>query len=358
MEKSVKTFSIGFNEKSFNELEYARRVAQSIRADHYEHILTADSALRLPDMVWQAEEPTADSSMIAVYFLAQTAREHVKMALCGDGADELLAGYETYQAYYIHRLYRIVPRWLHQNILRPLVYGLPMSDIKVSWDFKFRRFIDGASLSSEDAHATWRMSFNADARESLLLPVCDHPKINADVIDLYRDVFSRTNATHPLNRMLYVDTRFYLPNDMLVKMDRMTMAHGLEARVPYLDHRLVEFTASVPPRMKLKRFRHKKYLLKASLKGKLPDAVLWRKKQGFNIPNARWIKQELKSFVTDHLSLANIREIGLFNGQAVEKLLNDHFEEKSDNSHQIWCLLTLAIWWRQFIKGERPVRSA
>jgi asparagine synthase (glutamine-hydrolysing) len=225
-----------------------------------------------------------------------------------------------------------------------------MSDSKVSWDFKLRRFAAGAEFSPEDAHATWRMIFDRDARGRLISPVLDRPGAAADAISLYRAAFARTNARHPLNRMLYVDTRFYLPNDMLVKVDRMTMAHGLEAREPYLDYRLVEFLARVPPRFKLKHFLHKKYLLKASMKGKLPDSILWRKKQGFNVPNARWIKNDLKPFVMDHLSPARIRDTGLLDSKAVDELLADHFSERADNSHQIWCLLTLVLWWQQFIK--------
>jgi asparagine synthase (glutamine-hydrolysing) len=346
----VKTFSIGFGEPSFDELTYARKVARSIGADHYEHIVTADAAAILPKLVWYAEEPTADSSMVAVYYLAQETHPHVKMVLSGDGADEILAGYETYQAYYVHRLYRFLPAWLRQKVIRPLVNLLPMSDSKVSWDFKLRRFVAGAEFSPEDAHATWRMIFDGETRRRLISPVLDRPGAAADVFSLYRAAFAQTNARQPLNRMLYVDTRFYLPNDMLVKVDRMTMAHGLEAREPFLDYRLVEFLAGVPPRFKLKHFLHKKYLLKASMKGKLPDSVLWRKKQGFNVPNARWMKNDLKPFVMDHLSPTRIRETGFLDSRPVDDLLNDHFANKADNSHQIWCLLTLVLWWQQFIK--------
>jgi asparagine synthase (glutamine-hydrolysing) len=350
LNRPVKTFSIGFGEPSFDELTYAREVAQSIGADHYEHIVTADAAAILPKLVWHAEEPTADSSMVAVYYLAQETHKHVKMVLSGDGADEILAGYETYQAHYVHRLYRFLPAWLRQKVIRPMVNLLPMSDSKVSLDFKLRRFVAGAEFSPEDAHATWRMIFDREARGRLISPVLDRPGAAADVINLYRAAFAQTNARHPLNRMLYVDTRFYLPNDMLVKVDRMTMAHGLEAREPFLDYRLVEFLACVPPRFKLKHFLHKKYLLKASMKGKLPDSVLWRKKQGFNVPNARWIKNDLKPFVMDHLSPTRIREMGLLDSKAVDKLLADHFSGRVDNGHQIWCLLTLVLWWQQFIK--------
>lgn len=349
MREPVKTFSIGFGEDSFDELVYARRVAQAIQAEPHEKIVAANTAKILPKVVWHSEEPTADSSMIAVYYLAQMARQHVTMALSGDGADEILAGYETYQAYYLHRLYRLLPDWIRSYAIAPIVHSLPVSDTKVSWDFKLKRFAAAGNMSSEDAHSTWRVIFGREEQQALLAPV--KTEVKGDVIDLYRTVFAQTKAQHPLNRMLYVDTRFYLPNDMLVKVDRMTMAHGLEVRVPYLDHRLVEFAATVPPALKLNRFRHKKYLLKASLTNRLPQDIVWRKKQGFNVPNARWIKKGLKPFVLEHLSPQRIQEMGFFNSAYVQLLLQNHFEGQVDNSHQIWGLLTLSIWWQQFIKN-------
>ncbi|MEM4724710.1 MAG: asparagine synthase (glutamine-hydrolyzing) [Candidatus Hadarchaeum sp.] len=353
MSSAVKTFSIGFPEASYNELDYARQVAQSIQSAHHERIVEADDvAAVFAKIVWHAEEPTADSSLIPVYYLSQMTREHVTMVLSGDGADEILAGYETYQAYYLHRLYRAMPTWLRNHVIIPLVKRLPVSDSKVSWDFKLRRFVKSGDLTSEDAHAIWRMIFDAEQRKCLLAPLHGQVGIDADVTDLYRQVFAQTNARHPLNRMLYVDTRFYLPSDMLVKIDRMSMAHSLEARVPFLDYRLVEFMATVPPNLKLRDFLHKKYLLKAVMQGKLPDAVLTRKKEGFNVPNARWIKGELKPFVTDYLSPPYLRNMGILDVQTTQELLRDHFNGRADNSHQIWCLLTLALWWHQFIEGR------
>lgn len=346
----VKTFSIGFHEDSYDETGYARQVAQIIQSDHHEKMVTADAAQILPRLVWHAEEPTADSSMVAVYYLAQMSRQHVTMALSGDGADEILAGYETYQAHYLHHWYRKLPPPLRQRLLAPLVKALPVSDSKVSWEFKLKRFINAGDLTGEDAHATWRTIFAADARRELLAPIWHQAGAKADVLDLYRAAFARTNARHPLNRMLYVDTRHYLPNDMLVKVDRMTMAHGLEARVPFLDHRLVAFAATVPPHLKLKQFRHKKYLLKTSLAGKLPAGVLWRKKAGFNVPTGRWMKEGLRPFVLDHLSAKCIKEMGILEETAVARLLQDHFDNKADNSHQIWCLLNLSLWWQQFMR--------
>lgn len=348
----VKTFSIGFQEPSYDELGYARLAARAIGADHRERIVTADAAMVLPELVRHAEEPTADSSMVAVYYLAREARKDVSMVLSGDGADEILAGYETYQAATVHRWYRALPSWLRHRVIARLVEALPVSDRKVSWDFKLRRFVAAGDLAPEDAHASWRMIFDGEVRQRLLAPIGDRPGTKADILDVYRSVFARSGARHPLNRMLYVDTRFYLPNDMLVKVDRMTMAHGLEAREPYLDYRLVEFVASVPPRLKLRYLWHKKYLLKQCMAGRLPPEIVWRKKQGFNVPNVRWIKGGLKSFITDCLTTTRVRETGILDPKPVEDLLSDHFAERSDNSHQIWCLLTLVLWWDRFIQGR------
>lgn len=353
LHEPLKTYTIGFGEASFDELQYARQVADSLNTQHHERIVNADHAQLLPKLVWHAEEPTADSSMVAVYAVSELARESVTMVHSGDGADETLAGYETYQAYYLHRLYRTIPSLLRQRVIEPLVKALPASDTKISRDAKLRRFVYGGRYaSSEDAHALWRVIFTAEARQELLTPLHDKAGVDADILDLYRAAFAHTSARHPVNRMLYVDTRVYLPGDMLVKVDRMAMAHGLEARVPFLDHRLVEFAARIPPHLKLNGYRRKKHLLKSVMRGKLPEYILTRKKAGFNVPNARWIKGELKPFVLDHLSPTQMRRMGWFEPSVVEKLLREHFEGRYDHSHQIWCLLTLSLWWSQFIDGE------
>src|SRR5262249_4917751 len=159
----------------------ARQVAEVIGAEHHEHVVTADAATILPKLVWHAEEPTADSSMIAVYYLAQMTRNHVTMALSGDGADELLAGYETYQAYYVQRLYRLLPAWLRRHVIARCINALPASDAKVSWDLKLKLFVRGAELPPEDAHATWRVIFDAVARAKLLAPIWHCRGASADV---------------------------------------------------------------------------------------------------------------------------------------------------------------------------------
>lgn len=347
LKQPVRTFSIGYREKSYDETPYARAVAQSCGAEHRRFELTAEDAMLLPQVVRHAEEPTADSSMISLWRLSQEARKNVTMVLSGDGADEILAGYPTYQARLGVNIFRFLPGFCRNAL--PRVAGLlPVSDKKMTFGFKLRRFLYGANHPPEDAHALWRVIFTRDARHELLAPVGDMPGVGADMIDVYREYFGRTNARHPLNRMLYVDTRLYLPCNMLVKVDRMTMAHGLEARVPFLDHRVVEFCASLPPALKLKAWHIKKYLLRKVMGGRIPSSVITRRKAGFNLPKAPWIKSDLREFTCDHLSSTRLSSMGLFEPKVVDLLVADHFQGKSDNSHQIWGLLTLSLWWEVF----------
>jgi asparagine synthase (glutamine-hydrolysing) len=344
----VLSFSIGFANDSFDETPYAREVAASIGAEHRERMLDADAALIVPEIVRHAEEPTADSSMVAVYHLARLAREHVTVVQSGDGADELFAGYETYQAHYLHRVYRYLPGAVRRGVVAPLVSMLPPSDHKVSTTEKLQRFVAAAERSSDDAHATWRMIFDEDARRRLLAPVAGAMAGAIHPLTPYREAFSRSPAGHPLNRLLYVDTRVYLPSDMLVKVDRMTMAHGLEAREPYLDYRLVEFAARVPPRLKLRRFTQKKYLLRRALDGKVPGRALHRKKQGFNIPKGQWMRAGLREYVDERLSPSRLRDGGLLDAAAVAALVDAHMTGRADHSHQLWSLLVLSEWCTQF----------
>lgn len=348
LEQPAQAFTAEFRESSYSEIRFARAAAQSVGAELHECVIDPDAANVLPKIVAHAEEPTADSSMVAVYHLAKFARQHVTMVLSGDGADDILAGYETHQAYYAQQAYRKVPRLLRQGVIRPLVEALPTSYRKVSAETKLKRFVAAADLDWQSAHASWRMIFQAEERARLLAPVAGQPGAAADATDLYKQWFARTNARDPLNQMLYVDTRLYLPADMLVKIDRMTMAHGLEAREPYLDYRVVELTARMPPSLKLHQLRAKKHILKETLRGRVPDEVLFRKKQGFNVPKALWLRDSLREFVTEALSPARVKATNVLEPSVVANVLDAHFSGRADRSHEIWCLLVLSLWFEQF----------
>ena len=351
LDQPVKTFSIGFSESSYNELDKARAVATHCKTEHHEEIVTADDLETLiPHLISHAEEPLADASMIPVYYVSKMAREHVKMVLCGDGADEILAGYETYQANQYAKYYRAIPRFIREGMISPVVNALPVSDQKISLDYKAKRFVKGASQDPEHAHFYWRIIFDEETKRKLY----DHEivsKLNGSSTfeKTFRQYFERTSASSELDRYLYVDTRFYLPNDMLVKVDRMSMANSLEVRVPFLDESLVEFLATVPASLKLKGSKNKKYLLKRVMQDRLPPEILNQRKQGFNIPVGLWLKTRLKEFMKSVLSPERLSEMGLFNQDFVAALQDEHLRGTKDHGYQLWGLLIFTLWWEKFI---------
>jgi len=352
LDQPVKTFSIGFEESSYSELPFARRVAQSLGVEHHERIVSASGLdTLLQRLIWHAEEPLADASMVPMYHVAQLAREHVKMVLCGDGADEILAGYPTYSAYYAASAYRALPGWVRRGVIERLVNVLPVSDQKISFDYKAKRFVRGAALPPDRAHYYWRIIFTEDEKRTLYTKRFASTTSALDTFDAtYAKYFARTNANRPLNRMLYADSRFYLPNDMLAKVDRMTMAHSLEARVPFLDRTLVEFAASLPAGLKLRWFVRKKHLLKIAMKNKLPSQTIRRPKAGFNVPVGAWLRGPLRGLLLDALEEGSLRRMDVFDTKAVHSLLDEHMQRRVDRGYELWGLLTFCVWWEMFVR--------
>jgi asparagine synthase (glutamine-hydrolysing) len=354
LEEPVSTFSIDFEEKSFSEAAYARMIAERYRTDH--HTITASARIvdLLESLIWHADDPLADSSMIPVYLIARFARERVTMVLTGDGGDEVFAGYPTYNAYYVRERYRRIPALIRRQLIRRAVQALPVSHTKVSFDFKAKRFVEGAELDAENAHFWWRIILAEDAKNALYSDAFRErlagfaPRATHEV---YRDYFDRSGTDDPLSRMLYVDTRFYLPADMLVKVDRMTMANALEARVPFLDHELVELAATIPSGIKFKN-RRQKYLLKKTLEPLLPAEILYRKKAGFNVPVNAWLAGDMAGFARGLLAPDRVGAAGFFRPEAVTRLLDDHAARKEDHSFAIWSLLCFQIWYERFIAAD------
>ncbi len=336
----LKTFAIGFGEKSYDERPYARLVAEQHRTEHHELFVTPQVEAILPELVWHSEEPTADSSMIPVYYLAKFAAQEVKVVLTGDGADEILAGYPTYQAHYLLRWLQSCPTGL-KKAMQLLAAKLPVSHRKVSWDFKLKRLTAALFWDLDYAHYSWRRIWEP-AQLKHLIPCRPLP----EAYKLYYHWLHHGPRSSALNRMLYADTRFYLPNDMLVKVDRMTMAHGLEARTPFLDHCLVELAARLPDSWKLQGLFWKKYLLRLLLKGKAPAAIRWQTKRGFNVPVGLWLKGELRDFVGDQLRM--LRHLGCFDMNFLEEVWRQHQRDEKDFSHHLWGLLILSLWWQTF----------
>lgn len=349
VERPVRTFTAIFREASYDEGAGARRTASSLGTLHAEQLMEHTDLRLLPKLVWHSEELTADASMLALYRLAERARRDLKVVLAGDGADELFGGYPTYLATQVAGWYRHVPAVFRERLVRPLIERLPLSERKASLESQLRRFVRGTVDDPMQAHASWRTIFSEPEQRALLGRWGDWPP----TASLYAPYFERTKAWALTNRLLYADLRFYLPNDMLVKVDRMTMAWGLEARTPYLDYRLVEFVLGLPARVKCGWGLHGKRLLRRAARGLLPRDIRRRAKSGFNIPSGRWLRREQRAFVEQHLLDARPTLFQAFDRGEIERLVRAHVSARADHSHQLWSLLCLSLWGQQFLDGCR-----
>jgi asparagine synthase (glutamine-hydrolysing) len=345
----IQTFSIGFQEQSYNELDYARAVARKFGTEHHELIVSPKIMDLLPELVRCFDEPFADSSAIPVYCVSRLAREHVKVALSGEGGDEVFAGYQTYAAYRLAELYKRLPRSLAATVIPAIVRRLPVSHNKVSFDYKAKRFINGALLAPADGHYWWKVIFTEAAKAELY---AQRAHDFADPLRLYREIYEACTARDPVTRLQHIDLKIYLPDDILVKADRMSMANSLEARVPFLDHRVVEFAASLPPRLKLRGLT-KKYILKKTMTRELPSKVLNGKKRGFNVPIPSWLGGDLRDLVHDVLAPERLKNVGFFDPGAVGAMIREHELRRIDYSRNIWCLLVFMLWHEEYADCSR-----
>jgi asparagine synthase (glutamine-hydrolysing) len=336
------TFSIGFGEPSYSELPEARYMAKTLGSIHSDLIVDANMATELPKIVRAADEPFADTSVIPFYFLADLARRDVTVCLSGDGGDELFAGYETYLADRFHHWSSFLPKWLTGGVAQLLESIGPVSLDKVSLDYKLRQFLKGHGFNFPRAHLSWRHIHGAAERNNLLRP--EHAMPGTDHTMPGEEHFNRVAGCHYLDQAMYVDTKTWLPDDILVKVDRATMAHSLESRAPLLDHRLMEFAASLPIDLKLKGLR-KKHLLKQSQQGHLPLDVIDRSKKGFNAPVSHWLKGDLAELAHAATTSAEMKE--WFDDKVIEGLWKEHQTGRSDNGLKLFGLTCLGLWLTQ-----------
>lgn len=339
----LKTFSVSFQGRSFDESRWFREAAQVYHTEHHEFDLhpAEDIVSAIEQIAQFSDEPSADAGALPVWFLSRMTRQHVTVALSGEGADELFAGYQTYLADRYAQIARHIPAPL-LRLARAAAQHLPVSDDKISFEYKLKRFLDGALLDPAAAHFFWNGTNPASALGSLApsLPF-------VSMAELYRGV-----SPDSLNAHLYADQLNYLPEDILYKCDRMSMAHSLEVRPPFLDHRIVEFAARLPENFKLRSgaFRKPtlKFLLRELTRGKLPASILARPKQGFDIPTHDWFRTTLKPFLLDTVTEKAVRESGVFSWPAVNTLINRHLERRENLGYSLWGLLTLFLWMKQW----------
>ncbi|PWU23870.1 MAG: asparagine synthase (glutamine-hydrolyzing) [Candidatus Rokuibacteriota bacterium] len=348
---AVNTFSIGFEEPSFDESEHGRRVAAHFGTEHHEQVFTAKTMPELlPTVVDFLDEPFGDASILPTYLLSRFTREFVTVALGGDGSDELLAGYPTFPAERVARLYP-VPAFLHERVVVTLADRVPVSTANFSPDFKLKRFLRGAGSPANVRHPVWLGSFTRDELGSLLVGSFSDPYAES------RQAYVGAPTRDRLERLIYVYARTYLQDDILVKVDRASMACSLEVRAPFLDVELVEFLASVPPRLKLRRF-DTKYLLKQAMAEVLPSGIVDRPKKGFGIPIAEWFKTVLREPLYDELSPGRLDRQGLFEPNEVQRLLSEHMSGRRDHRKPLWTLYMFQLWHRRWLENAGAPTSA
>jgi asparagine synthase (glutamine-hydrolysing) len=335
----LRTFSIGFEERSFDELGDARMVAERYGTEHRELVLRPDAALLLPALADAFDEPFADSSALPTYLVSQLAAEDVKVALSGEGGDELFGGYYTYAADMLAQR----TGWA-APILRPVVERLPSSSKRASFDYRAKRFVRAAHLPPLERHHGWKEIFSPAAREELT-----GRQDGFDPVDLLRTRFDETEGAELLARLQDVDLGTYLVDDLLVKTDRASMAHSLEARVPFLDPVVTNFALSLPSRHKVRGLR-KKVLLRKAAAPLVPPELLRRRKRGFSIPAAAWLRGELEPFARDTLSPDTLHRQGFFRPETVTRLIDDHVAGREDLSRQLWGLLAFTLWHERHVE--------
>ncbi|MGZ4357190.1 MAG: asparagine synthase (glutamine-hydrolyzing) [Gaiellaceae bacterium] len=342
----LRTFSIGFEERSFDELAGARLVAERYGTQHQELVLRPDAALLLPALADAFDEPFADSSALPTYLVSQLAANDVKVALSGEGGDELFGGYYTYAADLLAERVGGLAR-----LARPLVERLPTSSSKASFDYKAKRFVRAAHLPSLERHHGWKEIFSPELRAELT------GRSSAfDPVDILRDRYRETEGADELARLQDVDLGVYLVDDLLVKTDRASMAHSLEARVPYLDTVVTNLALALPTRHKI-RGLSKKVLLRKAAAPLLPREIVHGKKRGFSIPAAAWLRGELEPFARETLSRETLHRQGYFHADVVARLLDDHIAGREDRSRQLWGLLAFTLWHERHVERAPQVPS-
>jgi asparagine synthase (glutamine-hydrolysing) len=350
-QRRPKTFSMGFAESSFSELPYAAHTASALDTDHHAEVVSEDLASHLPGLVRAFDEPLGDTSIVPTYYVSRLASRHVKVVLSGDGADEILAGYDTYAADMLREWYVRLPAAVRDGVVGPLARAIPDSRRKVSWNYKLKQFIAHAQEDWRRAHYGWRLLFPDDLRTTLLGgKTHDH-----DPFAEYSAYFEHVNQAPPLDQALYVDIKTWLANDILVKVDRASMAVGLEARVPFLDPQLVEYSLRLPAELKMKGFT-RKVVLRRAMRDRLPPSVLKRRKSGFNAPVSDWLRGSLRPMVEDLLSVPS--SIVDVTHPDVQRAWRDHVSESVDYGFRLWALLILLLWEREVYKRTSPTLSA
>ncbi|MGC2238023.1 MAG: asparagine synthase (glutamine-hydrolyzing) [Pyrinomonadaceae bacterium] len=342
-EKPVKTFSIGFNEDTFDELKYARIAAKHFNTEHHEFVVTPDLVEIVDELAWHFDEPFADPSALPTFMVSKMARDFVTVVLSGDGGDELFAGYTRYVTDKKRSGLEKLPLAVRKNLLKPLSESLPHGA-------KGKNYLYNISLEAIERYIDSVSHFGKPGRKSLYsksFSVNQNGNFGKSE-EVFRKIAESVSTGNGLDNLLYLDSKTYLPSDILTKVDRMSMAASLEARVPLLDHKLIEFVTKIPTALKLKGLETK-YIFRKAVRGIVPDEILNRPKQGFGVPINEWINLQLRDKIRETLTEKRALERGYFDAKYIKVLLDEHAAKRRDHSYSLWILYMLELWHRQFL---------
>jgi asparagine synthase (glutamine-hydrolysing) len=347
----IRTFSIGFREEAYNELPFAALVAKRFETEHHEMIVEPDAAAELPRMVWHYGEPFADSSALPSFIVSRLARQHVTVALNGDGGDEILLGYERYRAMELASRADALPAAIRRRLARAARH-LPIGTAKSSI-FRLRRFAEALGDTRPERYARWIGCFRPEEKARVFSDDFVRAAAQEDPLQLLEEAYRRSDAATLAEATSHVDVQTYLPDDLLVKMDIASMAHSLEMRSPLLDHQVVEFAARLPVREKL-RGGTSKVLLREVMRGELPPEILARRKMGFGVPIDQWFRGRFADLLQDILLSQSAQGRGYFRPGAVRRLIDEHTAGRQHHHFRLWALLMLELWHRTFIDRPPP----
>lgn len=361
----LKTFSIGFNDASFDESDYAEQVAKHVGTEHHKEQFTPNLALNMMEDLWKVlDEPIADASILPTYFLSKITRQRVTVALSGEGGDELFGGYPTYFAHSLAAIWRSMPGVLRNGVVAPIVNAMPVNLNNLSLDYKMKRFISSAEESPMVRHFKWMGSIPV-AQHSGLIKQSAFDTIGGAPFKTHDDLIAWLRETrwlmqqiddrsHVVDTAMRLDTSCFLADQLLVKADRASMACSLEARMPFLAHPVAEFALSLPASYKVRGLTTK-YLLKKTLAPLLPENIIKRQKKGFGIPVAKWLKGDFKILVDELLEEGYVRRQGIFEWSYLSTLLSDHYEGRADRRKELWTLIMFQRWWHKFFNSQTPL---
>jgi asparagine synthase (glutamine-hydrolysing) len=341
--RRLQTFSISFGGRSFDESKYFRLLAERYHTSHHEFDLNSelDLSSAIHDIAYYSDEPSADAGALPVWFLSQMTSQHVTVALSGEGADEVFGGYQTYLADRYASVARRIPNALLRAALSAANH-IPVSDEKIGLEYKIKRFLAGALLPADEAHFFWNGAFSRDEQRELAAVHSPEP-----LGSLCAALCGLPSRSDVVNRYLFIDQHYYLPDDILYKCDRISMAHSIEVRPPFLDHRIVEFAARLPASFKIKG-RQTKRVLREVVRKKLPAAIMQKRKEGLDIPAHEWLRGPLRPLVLEALNPESVNRVGIFSAKAIQELIERHLSRRANLGYHLWGLVTLHLWIRRW----------